>query len=101
MLRIHRSIPRWRIVFSTFFQCMSFYTARVKTGPKADVRVESDLAPIADVGRAHSHVAEVPIGDFVPEWARGSWDRREPYHVTRRPTLPLRAMRCSPLTEPK
>jgi hypothetical protein len=24
-----RAIPRWRIVFSTFFRCMSFYTARV------------------------------------------------------------------------
>ena len=31
-----------------------------KSGLKADVRVESDLAPIADVGRAPRHVAEVP-----------------------------------------
>ena len=29
----------------------------------ADVRVESDLAPIADVGRAPRHVAEVPDPD--------------------------------------
>jgi len=26
MLRAQRSIPRWRIVFSTFRQCMSFHT---------------------------------------------------------------------------
>src|SRR5262249_20264817 len=32
----------------------------IKSGPNADVRVESDLAPIADVGRARRHVAEVP-----------------------------------------
>src|SRR5216684_3863077 len=25
-------MPCWRIVFSTFFPCMSFYTASVKTG---------------------------------------------------------------------
>jgi hypothetical protein len=30
----------------------TFSTASVKSGPNADVRVESDLAPIADVGRA-------------------------------------------------
>src|SRR5262245_19422963 len=32
-----------------------------QSGLKADVRVESDLAPIADVARAPRHVAEVPI----------------------------------------
>jgi len=35
----------------------------VKSGPKGDVRVESDLAPIADVARAPRHVAEVPGPD--------------------------------------
>src|ERR1700716_325118 len=40
-----------------------FSTALVKSGPNADVRVESDLAPIADVGRAPWHVAEVPKPD--------------------------------------
>jgi hypothetical protein len=34
-----------------------------QSGPNADVHVESDLAPIADVGRAPRHVAEVPIVD--------------------------------------
>ena len=29
MLRAQCSIPCWRIVFSTFRDCMSFYTARV------------------------------------------------------------------------
>jgi hypothetical protein len=38
-----------------------FSTASVESGPKPDVRVESDLASIADVGRAPRHVAEVPI----------------------------------------
>src|ERR1700704_7017525 len=57
MLRTYGSIPCWRIVFSTFRRCMSFYTTWVKSGPNADVRVESDLAPIADVGRAPRHVA--------------------------------------------
>ena len=35
----------------------------VKNGPKADVRVESDLPPITDVGRAPRHVAFVPGTD--------------------------------------
>jgi hypothetical protein len=35
-----------------------------QSGPNADVRVESDLAPIADVGRAPRHVAEVPGSDI-------------------------------------
>jgi hypothetical protein len=30
-----------------------------------------------------------------------TWNRREPHHVTRAPTLPLRVMRDSPLTEVK
>src|SRR4030088_3317722 len=34
-----------------------------KSGPNADVRVESDLAPIADVGRAPRHVAEGRVED--------------------------------------
>ena len=34
-----------------------------KNGPKANVRVESDLAPIADVGSAPRHVAEVRSHD--------------------------------------
>jgi len=32
----------------------------LRSGPKADVRVESDLPPITDAGRAPGHVAEVP-----------------------------------------
>jgi hypothetical protein len=36
----------------------------VKSGPEADVRVESGLAPIADVGRTPRHVAEVPTSDI-------------------------------------
>src|SRR5260221_7310028 len=32
VLRARCSIPCWRIVFSTFRGCMSFYTARVKLG---------------------------------------------------------------------
>jgi hypothetical protein len=32
MLCPYGAIPRWRIVFSTFFRCMSFYTARVMSG---------------------------------------------------------------------
>jgi uncharacterized protein (DUF3084 family) len=38
-----------------------FYTARVKNGPKADVRVESDPPSITDIRRAPRHVAEVPL----------------------------------------
>src|SRR5437762_9537014 len=29
-------MPSWRIVFSTFRDCMSFYTARVKTGKPSE-----------------------------------------------------------------
>jgi hypothetical protein len=41
----------------------------IKTGPKADVRVESDLPPITDVGHAPRQVAEVPKPDIaLPGW---------------------------------
>src|SRR5262245_37934470 len=45
-------------------RCASRCRIWVKSGPKADVRVESDLAPIADVGRTPRHVAEVPTSDI-------------------------------------
>jgi hypothetical protein len=35
ILHTRGSMPCWRIVFSTFCGCMSFYTARVKLGPRA------------------------------------------------------------------
>src|SRR3982074_3636991 len=33
MLRTYGWMPCWRIVFSTFLQCMSFYTASTQSGP--------------------------------------------------------------------
>jgi hypothetical protein len=60
MLRIHRSIPRWRIVFSTFFQCMSFYTAwvtSVELGPSVTFPLSP---PEADVG------ADIVLRRLVP-----------------------------------
>src|SRR3982074_2784669 len=36
MVRTYGSIPCWRIVFSTFRRCMSFYTTWTLTGPRAD-----------------------------------------------------------------
>jgi hypothetical protein len=49
-----------------------FHTGSVKTGRDADVRVESYLAPIADVGRAPRHVAEVPEADQATCTIRGA-----------------------------
>src|SRR5262245_52556923 len=37
--------PCWRIVFSTFRGCMSFYTARVKSG-KLDLSIRCPLYPL-------------------------------------------------------
>jgi hypothetical protein len=60
MLRIHRSIPRWRIVFSTFFQCMSFYTARVKPGKAHYEQMFSGMHPIADIRKTCRQFRDVP-----------------------------------------
>ena len=38
------------------------------------------------------------LGDSRVRAGRGIWISRERYHVTRRPTLPFRAMSDSPLT---
>src|ERR1700757_3285861 len=54
ILHTRGSMPCWRIVFSTFRGCMSFYTDRVTTGhsamsaqcpvcPKAELRTSSEL----------------------------------------------------------
>ena len=40
ILRTRYSMPCWRIVFSTFRECMSFYTARVRSGTSDDPRWE-------------------------------------------------------------
>ena len=43
MLRARRSMLCWRIVFSTFLRCMSFYTARVKRGKSQTEQMLSAL----------------------------------------------------------
>src|SRR5258706_2517453 len=53
-------MPSWRIVFSTFRDCMSFYTARVKPGRASDVRSTTALPPKADVHLRSCYVAFVP-----------------------------------------
>src|SRR5262249_14470279 len=42
-------MPSWRIVFSTFRGCMSFYTARVKRGKAQNEHIMSTLPPKADI----------------------------------------------------
>jgi hypothetical protein len=39
----------WRIVFSTFRECMSFYTARVKSGKAHNEQMLSAFHPKADM----------------------------------------------------
>jgi hypothetical protein len=57
-------MPSWRIVFSTFRDCMSFYTARVKLGRRADVRCMTALPPKAEVHPRSCYVAQVPEADI-------------------------------------
>jgi hypothetical protein len=45
ILHTRGSMPCWRIVFSTFRGCMSFYTARVKLGHPGDVRLHDHSSP--------------------------------------------------------
>jgi hypothetical protein len=65
ILHTRGSMPCWRIVFSTFRGCMSFYTARVMNGLKADVRVESVPLPTPDIGALGQKVAFVPIPEVL------------------------------------
>src|SRR5262245_417458 len=51
ILRTRGSMPCWRIVFSTFRECMSFYTARVRLGHSAMSASMSGL-PKSGHGRA-------------------------------------------------
>jgi hypothetical protein len=43
------SMPCWRIVFSTFRGCMSFYTARVKPGKAQREQMFSVVPPTSDI----------------------------------------------------
>src|SRR5262245_35601009 len=68
-LRTMESNRAARTMFDTLPENCIFYISPMyefshrlgQKRPKGDVRVESDLAPIADVARASRHVAEVPI----------------------------------------
>src|SRR5258706_13800270 len=57
VLRARCSIPCWRIVFSTFRNCMSFHTGWVKLGRAGDVRCTTALPPKADVHPRSCYVA--------------------------------------------
>ena len=65
MLRTYGWVPRWRIVFSTFFRCMSFHTARVKSGlgdtlrhvrstPESERSTGRLRSPLTAISRHHS-----------------------------------------------
>src|SRR5262249_36590813 len=49
ILRMHHSIPCWRIVFSTSRRCMSFHTARVTKRRTHHEQIWSGLRQIATV----------------------------------------------------
>jgi len=53
----------------------------------------------ADVVLNAANGSFVPLGDIRVRAGRDIWISYEPYHVTRRPTLPFRAMCDSPLTD--
>ena len=63
ILHTRGSMPCWRIVFSTFCGCMSFYTRSVKPGHRRDVRRMTALAPKADFDLRSCDVADVPQPD--------------------------------------
>jgi hypothetical protein len=64
ILHTRDSMPCWRIVFSTFRGCMSFYTARVKSGKARCEHIPSGLPPRADIVNALWHFRFVPGGDL-------------------------------------
>src|SRR5262245_19582419 len=47
ILHTRGSMPYWRIVFSTFLGCMSFYTARVITGHRRNFCGQSALPSLS------------------------------------------------------
>src|SRR5262245_38077336 len=60
ILHTRGSMPCWRIVFSTFCGCMSFYTRSVKLG---HLRCTTAIPPKAEVDLRACYVAEVPCVD--------------------------------------
>jgi len=60
VLRTHGQIPSRRIVFSTFCGCMSFYTARVKTGSALVQQKVSASSPIV-LQKPPSRLCEIEI----------------------------------------
>jgi hypothetical protein len=64
ILHARGSMPCWRIVFSTFRGCMSFYTARVRSGKAHSEQILSALPLKPDIGWRGWHVRKVPITDI-------------------------------------
>ena len=71
VLRARCSIPCWRIVFSTFRNCMSFHTGWVMHGPKAT----SALSPFKSQLRTLVAAARkrTPAGRRRPRWEVGHY----------------------------
>jgi hypothetical protein len=69
ILHARGSMPCWRIVFSTFRECMSFYTGSVRLGPSAMSAQCLDYPPEADSRRTSWHVRKVPDSDIRPDYS--------------------------------
>src|SRR6202011_741730 len=64
ILRTDRSMQCGRIVFYTFCRCMSFHTARVKTGNAQSEHMSSGLPSITYMSEPRRHFRKVPEGDI-------------------------------------
>src|SRR5258708_38959394 len=69
-------MPSWRIVFSTFRDCMSFYTARVihDRGGRSHPSVHVRFTPKATITDQHAIRRFVPIRDKVHRSERALFD---------------------------
>src|SRR6266516_4581326 len=73
ILHTRGSMPCWRIVFSTFRGCMSFYTVRVKTGKAQNEHMFSGLPPKADLRSAEIAEACCPHAMWGLACERVQW----------------------------
>jgi hypothetical protein len=63
ILHTRGSMPCWRIVFSTFCGCMSFYTGSVKSRKARSEHIRSGLPSRSDIAAAFRHFRKVPCVD--------------------------------------
>ena len=79
MLHTRGSMPFWRIVFSTFRGCMSFYTARVKSVVVSQVHASFYFRFAPETGRKFKAWRPRQRGDFTDAELDALFRRRLKY----------------------